>query len=499
MKAQFSSLEEASGQQIKWTPSKFDPDVRQAYISVPVDYSDLSGAWFEVAVSRRPASLPSERVGALVALNGGPGGTESLGIVAPVRFEGRPLIDHFDIIGIDLRGFGESQQLLRADFRRKARFTSRPTHTDVMDVAEDMRTAERLGADNESALRKHCTTKNVARDIDLIRRCLEEEHLNMIGYAYGTYVVAVYGAMFPSSVRRTVLDATVHPDWIWREQFERQADAMRKNYESWAQWAARRPSRIGLGSTSQNVLDNVERLYNQVEHSPLHGLNGTILDLACGCASTMRDNWLVFADALRTVLFGNEEKKRGAANVLLQFASSGMRGGTFPSYDSRAAAAREAVLERGHIPEGMTANVLEVTTSEVEWEKDVADYARGALRRSADTPQGLGALRAMPWVSVFSEPPAEPPLIDLDWVDIPQGLVVQNEGDPLDPYEAGPAMASRIGHYLITIADDGGHEMYPQGGHEDLNSLVEKYLIHGDLPETDLSLSGRQRPDVPVG
>ncbi|CAO0828636.1 hypothetical protein SMICM17S_04700 [Streptomyces microflavus] len=43
----------------------------------------------------------------------------------------------------------------------------------------------------------HVTTRNTARDMDVIRGALGERKISYLGYSYGTYLGTVYTQMFP--------------------------------------------------------------------------------------------------------------------------------------------------------------------------------------------------------------------------------------------------------------------------------------------------------------
>ncbi|WP_443334034.1 alpha/beta fold hydrolase [Streptomyces sp. MNU103] len=66
------------------------------------------------------------------------------------------------------------------------------------------------------ALRAHITTRNVARDLDRIRRTLGEDRISYLGYAYGTYLGSVYASMFGEHLDRHVFDSCVDPGAVWR-------------------------------------------------------------------------------------------------------------------------------------------------------------------------------------------------------------------------------------------------------------------------------------------
>ncbi|MYU50442.1 MULTISPECIES: alpha/beta fold hydrolase, partial [Streptomyces] len=56
--------------------------------------------------------------------------------------------------------------------------------------------AAKCRATNASVL-PHVTTRNTARDMDVIRGALGEKKISYFGYSYGTYLGTVYTQMFP--------------------------------------------------------------------------------------------------------------------------------------------------------------------------------------------------------------------------------------------------------------------------------------------------------------
>src|SRR6185295_2573611 len=80
--------------------------------------------------------------------------------------------------------------------------------------AELVRLARLLGeqckARNDGLL-AHVGTRDVARDLDVLRGVLGDEKLNFLGKSYGTYIGAIYAEMFPDRVGRMVLDGVVDP------------------------------------------------------------------------------------------------------------------------------------------------------------------------------------------------------------------------------------------------------------------------------------------------
>src|ERR1700716_1842658 len=72
-------------------------------IDVPLDYSDKSKGTIAIALNRKPATTPSQRIGSLLINPGGPGasGIDWLAASAPAfAFLNRT----FDLVGFDPRG-----------------------------------------------------------------------------------------------------------------------------------------------------------------------------------------------------------------------------------------------------------------------------------------------------------------------------------------------------------------------------------------------------------
>lgn len=450
-------------------------EIEHGTMRVPLDHADTGGRWIDIAVTRRRADDPTARRGVLMAINGGPGGCYGLGCAFPEALASSRLGRVFDLVGFDPRGTGDSTPVLADIVAPEAPFDSRPGDELLEVLAQDALRRERA-CHRSADLMPHVTTRNIARDIDCLRDALGEDRISFIGYTYGTYLGAVFGEMFPDRLFRLVLDSCVHPGWDWREQAMAQGRAGRANVELWADWTARRHERFGLGRDAAAVLDRVEAaaalLGEQVENRPLRSL----YDGAVGNRSADRSRWADLADLV----------------------------GVIADADADAAVARAWRLlatERVWPPvetEGETRSaVLEAVTSEKPWPRDPAVYERDVRLYRERYPYGYGALRATPWVGTFlSYEPSEPPT-DLSVRRYPQGLVVHADGDPVDAYEGGAAMASFLDHRLVTVEDCGQHEIFSFARNAEVDAIVEAFLVDGVLPDSDVRCaSGVPRPDV---
>ena len=63
----------------------------------------------------------------------------------------------------------------------------------------------------------HVSTRNVARDLDVLRATSGDATLNYLGVSYGTHIGAVYADLFPGRVGRAVLDGAMDPSQRWAD------------------------------------------------------------------------------------------------------------------------------------------------------------------------------------------------------------------------------------------------------------------------------------------
>jgi pimeloyl-ACP methyl ester carboxylesterase len=207
----------ASAATIDWKPCKnAEKGLECARVQVPLDWSNVLGKQIELAVIRRPASKPKQRIGSLFFNFGGPGASG----VQAVESTG-PQLDkvgggRFDVISWDPRGVGRSTHIsCFANKAEEARFWGR--YTVPVTKAEWKRRmpqaidyARRCTRRNRELLR-YDSTADTVRDLDYLRELLGEPKLNYRGVSYGTLIGQTYANLFPDKVRAMVLDANLNP------------------------------------------------------------------------------------------------------------------------------------------------------------------------------------------------------------------------------------------------------------------------------------------------
>jgi len=469
------------GQRPAWSACKKDHRLECASIAVPLDYAHPDGKRLSIAISRLKAADPAKRRGVLVSLNGGPGGigVGGLGREMPARFANSPVHQSYDVVGFEPRGTGDSTPLSCQVTKPTSTFDSRPRDSAFAAVTADARERD-AGCQRASAgMRPYVNTRSTARDLDVIRGVLGQQKISYVGYAYGSYVGAVYGSIFGAHLDRVVLDSVVNQDGDWRSQFMGQAVAAQKDIGQWAAWIGAHDDRFGLGTSKAAVLATVDRLAAGLAAKPQYGITRTIFDGAMGPGATYRPLWPDLGD-----LVGQLRKSTGqdqtadAVKATFALAKASMGGLTAPP----------GAKERP--------GVLDAVTCESNWPTDLNTYYKDMRTYRERYPYAYGVMRAGPWDCTFGTFKPSEKATAPRRVDYAPGLVVQAEGDTVTNYPGGKAMAERLGDRLVSVSDEGLHELYAVRGNRCVDDNVNRYLIDGVLPSGSVRCAGTPRPQA---
>lgn len=181
-------------------------------VTVPVDYLDPAAGTLDLALVRRPAGDPASRIGTLLVNPGGPGASGVRRVRRGFTLSAE-VADRFDIVGFDPRGVGDSTPVSCG--ATVPTFRATDLDPDTPEEAAQLEAAARAVADEcaatEGARLGHLGTREVAHDVEVIRRAIGEPQVSFVGLSYGTLIGLLWAEAYPASVRALVLDGVVDP------------------------------------------------------------------------------------------------------------------------------------------------------------------------------------------------------------------------------------------------------------------------------------------------
>ena len=194
-----------------------------AEVKLPRDYDKPKGAKTELALLRYRSPDQTKRIGTLFVNPGGPGGWATDLAYYSSEFLSSDILERFDIVGVDPRGVGYSDNVrCFADPGKQTPVMNtlygRGYPTTKAETAAYLKAAKAQGkacATSGKPLSVSMSTAAVARDMDVLRRAVGDKKLSYLGFSYGSYLGQVYANLFPDRVRALALDGVVDP-WAWR-------------------------------------------------------------------------------------------------------------------------------------------------------------------------------------------------------------------------------------------------------------------------------------------
>ena len=251
-----------------------------ARIQVPLDYRNPNGSRIGVEISRISTALPGEKLGDLVIGPGGPGGTGLEGPSEALTDIPQAIRDHYDMIGLDYRGVGNSTPVTcgisAAD---RSIMLQYPYPAPDGDISANVAYAKRVAADcarNGGPDLPFMTTQNTARDLDRIRIALGDAKLSYLGTSYGTDLGLAYSSLFPDNIGHLILNSTVAPQGV-------QASMMLKGlgteqaFDGFARWAAGQDATYHLGTTPAEVRALTLHTASSLDSDPFTLPDGLVL------------------------------------------------------------------------------------------------------------------------------------------------------------------------------------------------------------------------------
>ncbi|MGH3753259.1 MAG: alpha/beta hydrolase [Pseudonocardiaceae bacterium] len=436
---------------------------------MPLDYTKPADRVIQVGLLRRPASDPAQRIGSLVINPGGPGGSGmSAAASLADQISNNELGQRFDFVGFDPRGVGSSkpQVVCRTPQERDAeRLMNLNVDTSPEGVA---RTENQEKAANAGCVSRTGTdvlanvgTREVIRDMDILRSALGDAKLTYLGYSYGTRIGTKYAENFPGNVRAMILDGALDPAQDQVSQLIDQGRGFQKAFDAFAAWCADRPDcAVGQGKNqaSSNFQARVRPLITQPVGVP-DGRTMSYTDATIGVVQA-----LYLSDLWPVLNRGLLELAQGKGDTLMRLADTYYGRSADGTYSTQLDAFQA---------------VLCVDNPAVK-DPNVARDVDAQYRRAApflDT--GLAPSPSLDNCGFWPVPPTggpgEPKVTGLAPV-----VVISTTQDPATPYQAGVNLADDLKARLLTFVGT-QHTVFLQG-----NSCVDRagidYLTNLTLP-----------------
>ncbi|MFH8369138.1 alpha/beta hydrolase [Streptomyces sp. NPDC018031] len=462
-----AALQRYYDQELSWrdcAPTGFEC----ATLRAPLDYDRPTASDdLELAVSRRKATGPGERLGSLLVNPGGPGGS-AIGYLQGYAGVGYPALvrARYDMVAMDPRGVAGSEPVRCLTDKEMDTFTrTDQTPDDAAEVDRLVAAYQRFAAGCErrsGRILDHVSTAEAARDMDLLRAALGDDTLTYVGASYGTFLGATYAELFPDRVGRLVLDGALDPA-LTAEQVNRdQTAGFQTAFTAFAEDCAGQPDcPLGSGGPAA-AAERLTGFFDRLDREPVP-TDDAARDLGeplatTGVIAAMYDesSWARLRTALSAAMDGD-------GTALLEFA--------------------DLYYER---EDGEYANLMYANTA-----VNCLDLPP-AFRGPADVAKALPAFRkASP---AFGEGLAWASLNCAYWPARATGtpralratgaapiLVVGTTRDPATPYRWAEALAGQLASATLLTYDGDGHTAYGRGS-DCVDTVINTYLLEGTPP-----------------
>lgn len=447
-----------------------------ATLRVPLDYANPGSKAVDIAVMRyKAAAKGSTRIGSLLTNPGGPGGSGLDYLKGTFESTDPEIHKAFDIVAFDPRGVGKSSQVKCLDDaerdRRDADDGPDPKDVAASTAFDEQRSKEfAAGCERYSGdLLPFVGTRNVARDMDVLRVVVGDDRLNYLGYSYGTYLGALYAEEFPNRTGRLVLDGAVDPAADPLDDSIAQQVGFEESFTRFAKDCATRAG-CPLGSDPDKAaLVGVDFL-DSLRTSPLTTrlTDGRKLTSSLGWTGMIR---LLYADedqgwsALREAF--TAAMQRGDGTPLVLYADDYNGRDENGKYDGSIDALSVISCADGMSDAPSPQRVQEVLD---RLHREAPLFSRDTVAQDLDGPGcEFWPFRTAEKPHAVEAPGSEPI------------LVIGTTGDPATPYAASERLAAGFENATLLTLEGEGHTAYGRGN-ACIDNAVNAYLLDGTVP-----------------
>jgi pimeloyl-ACP methyl ester carboxylesterase len=471
------------GQPLSWGPcgsyarseqakSSFgDGQLQCARMTVPLDYAKPDGQKISLGVLRRKASVQDKRIGSLVINPGGPGvsGMEAAAGLAG-KVGGNELGKRFDLVGFDPRGIGASEPTVRC-YTDRERDTVRAEDLDVDSSPAGVAKAE---AEQKSyaakcakrtkdgdAMLAHLGTREVVKDMDVLRSALGDKKLTYLGFSYGTRIGSAYAEAFPRNVRAMVLDGAVDPDENATDSVVAQGKGFQTAFTQFADWCVRQ-QQCALGKDKTKAVAKYRALVNPLIDKPVKLDDGRLLSYDDASTAAIQalysqQYWSILNKGLTGLASGDGRMLMALADAYFE-----------RSPDGKYTTTQDANTAVRCVDDPHVTDRAKLKAAEEKYQREAPFLDDGK--------PPVGELDACAFWPVPNTSKPHLPKVS----GLPPTLTISTTNDPATPYQAGVNLAKALGGGLLTF-EGTQHTAFLQDN-KCVDAAGVRYLVDLRLP-----------------
>lgn len=254
--------------------SKLGSRLQCADIDAPLDYNNPDGLKIKVSALRVQAPEAPEKKPHLFFNPGGPGGD---GLQWSLQYsyllsKGNPatslgqmykkVSDSFNFVGFSPRGVGASTNLLCSGNELVYNVDAGGDSDNAENIRRITDVARYTALNcQKNPISDYINTDATARDMDLMRHLLGDEKMHYYGISYGTWLGFWYAGLFPDRVGPMVVDSSMNfSQSIHTAGISYEVGKIHTFTNHIAPYAARNNSSLGMGSSTQEIVDRLNSL-----------------------------------------------------------------------------------------------------------------------------------------------------------------------------------------------------------------------------------------------
>nr|WP_312030095.1 alpha/beta hydrolase [Actinomycetospora sp. TBRC 11914] len=441
------------------------PGLQCAKVEVPIDYSNPQGPTAQLAISRLQATDPTQRIGSLLVNPGGPGASGiEIASQLSLLMKNTEVARKFDLVGFDPRGIGASTPTIHC---LTAQQQDAQRTVDILDPspagvakaeATARQTADGCNQKTGAEFLANVGTRDVARDMDVLRGVVGDRQLTYLGYSYGTHIGSTYAEEFPRNVRAMVLDGAVDPTQNSTDALVDQGKGFQDVFTAFAKDCATKPG-CPLGTDAGQATARFQQLTRPLLAKPIPLPDGRELSYGDAQQGTIQalyatSLWPQLRQGLTELTQGNGQTLMGLADEYYDRAPDGT-----------------------YSPQQDAFNAVRcVDDPQIKDHAQALDQARRYNAAAPFLDSGRGPSQALDTCGFWPVPATDGPHVP-QVAGLAPPLVVSTTDDPATPYQSGVNLAKDLHGSLLTKVGDQHTASFQ--GFPCVDAIVTRYLVDG--------------------